>query len=79
MEKENELSNAQENLNEEKKSQDNNDWINLKYHSGFGNHVESEAIEGALPKGQNNPQKCPLGLYAEQLSGTPFTFCKTKN
>ena len=39
------------------------------YMSGFGNEFSSEAIAGALPQGQNNPQKCPLGLYAEQLSG----------
>lgn len=87
-----------------------------------GNDFESEALEGALPVGQNNPkvrggldgccaartaprgklplrvvgwqgmqephpnsayshhalllihaQKCPLGLYAEQLSGSAFT------
>jgi len=39
----------------------------------------SEALEGALPKEQNNPQRCPFGLYAEQLSGTPFTYPKSKN
>jgi homogentisate 1,2-dioxygenase len=27
----------------------------------------------ALPQGQNSPQKCAYGLYAEQLSGTAFT------
>jgi homogentisate 1,2-dioxygenase len=54
-------------------------WRHLAYHSGFGNHIESEAEEGALPKGQNNPQVCPMGLYAEQLSGTPFTYNKHKN
>jgi len=51
----------------------------LKYIAGFGNHVETEAEKGALPQGQNNPQVCPMGLYAEQLSGTPFTFNKHKN
>ena len=40
---------------------------------GFGNYVRSEALPNALPKGQNNPQKCPYGLFAEQLSGTAFT------
>ena len=30
-------------------------WTDLKYHKGFGNHIESEAIEGSLPQGQNNP------------------------
>eukprot|EP00877_Chromochloris_zofingiensis_P002326 jgi/Chrzof1/12094/Cz06g21050.t1 len=38
-----------------------------------GNEFSSEAIEGALPQGQNNPRVCPYGLYAEQLSGTAFT------
>lgn len=55
------------------------DWKNLKYNVGLGNHFESEAEAGALPIGQNAPQKCSLGLYAEQLSGTPFTFGKHKN
>lgn len=43
------------------------------YLAGFGNHHASEAHEGALPTQQNSPQKCPLGLYAEQLSGSAFT------
>lgn len=43
------------------------------YLSGFGNHHESEAIEGALPRHQNSPQRCEHGLYAEQLSGSAFT------
>ena len=54
-------------------------WSNLKYMNGFGNHFESEAEKGALPIGRNNPQKCSMGLVAQQLSGTPFTFCKNKN
>ena len=41
--------------------------------SGFGNEFATEAAKGALPSGQNSPQRPPLGLYAEQLSGTPFT------
>ncbi|MGA8399944.1 MAG: homogentisate 1,2-dioxygenase [Stellaceae bacterium] len=45
----------------------------LAYLSGFGNEHATEAVAGALPKGQNSPQRPPLGLYAEQLSGTPFT------
>jgi homogentisate 1,2-dioxygenase len=40
---------------------------------GFGNDFESEALPGALPQGQNSPQKCNYGLYAEQLSGSAFT------
>mmetsp|Transcript_25555 Transcript_25555/g.34160 ORF Transcript_25555/g.34160 Transcript_25555/m.34160 type:complete len:107 (-) Transcript_25555:1303-1623(-) len=47
------------------KSQRKIDWKGLAYNNGFGNHVESEAEKGALPVGQNNPQKCPMGLYAE--------------
>ena len=47
--------------------------------SGFGNHFESEALEGALPIGMNSPQKCTYGLYGEQLSGTPFTAPNAEN
>ena len=43
------------------------------YLVGFGNHHVSEATPGALPLLQNSPQKCPLGLYAEQISGSAFT------
>lgn len=49
------------------------------YMSGFGNDFETEALDGALPQGQNSPQRCPYGLYAEQLSGTPFTAPRGKN
>ena len=45
----------------------------LKYQTGFSNEFATEAIEGALPIGRNSPQKAPLGLYAEQFSGTAFT------
>ncbi len=45
----------------------------LKYKTGFGNEFATEAVEGALPVGRNSPQKAPLGLYAEQFSGTAFT------
>lgn len=45
----------------------------LNYASGFGNEHMSEAVAGALPVGRNSPQRAPLGLYAEQLSGTAFT------
>src|SRR5262245_7791153 len=43
------------------------------YMPGFGNDFETEALPGALPRGQNSPQRCHYGLYAEQLSGSPFT------
>ncbi|KAI0244016.1 hypothetical protein L0F63_003706 [Massospora cicadina] len=49
------------------------------YHEGFGNHFCSEALPEALPKGQNSPQRCPYGLYAEQLSGTAFTVGRAQN
>jgi len=45
----------------------------LTYQSGFGNEFATEALAGALPIGQNSPQQAPMGLYAEQLSGTAFT------
>jgi homogentisate 1,2-dioxygenase len=51
----------------------------LKYLSGFGSSHESEAVPGALPEGQNSPQKVPFGLYAEQLSGTAFTAPRAHN
>jgi homogentisate 1,2-dioxygenase len=44
-----------------------------QYQRGFGNEFVSEAVPGALPEGRNSPQRVPLGLYAEQLSGTAFT------
>ena len=51
----------------------------LRYQSGFGNEFASEAVAGALPVGQNAPQHVPLGLYAEQLSGSPFTAPRASN
>ena len=45
----------------------------LNYLSGFGNEFATEGVAGALPRGQNSPQKAPLGLYTEQLSGSAFT------
>ncbi|PGH35591.1 homogentisate 1,2-dioxygenase [[Emmonsia] crescens] len=49
------------------------------YLNGFGSYHESEALEGALPVGQNSPQKPPYGLYAEKLSGTAFTAPRHEN
>lgn len=51
----------------------------LSYLLGFGNHFETEALEGALVKNQNSPQKVPYGLYAEQLSGTAFSALRHQN
>lgn len=47
--------------------------------SGFGNHFCSEARPHALPVEQNSPQKSPLGLYPEQLSGSAFTAPRSTN
>jgi homogentisate 1,2-dioxygenase len=49
------------------------------YMSGFGNSFETEALPGALPQGQNSPQRCAYGLYAEQLSGSPFMAPREQN
>ncbi|MCB5167127.1 homogentisate 1,2-dioxygenase [Streptomyces bambusae] len=51
----------------------------LSYLTGFGNEHSSEAVPGALPIGRNSPQRAPLGLYAEQLSGSAFTEPRTHN
>ena len=51
----------------------------LRYMSGFGGHFETEAVEDALPKGRNTPQRPPFGLYAEQVSGTAFTAPRHEN
>ncbi len=49
------------------------DTAALRYQSGFGNDFSSEALPGALPLGQSNPQKPAYGLYTEEINGTPFT------
>ncbi|MEV7382123.1 homogentisate 1,2-dioxygenase [Streptomyces lydicus] len=51
----------------------------LAYATGFGNEHSSEAVPGALPVGRNSPQRAPLGLYAEQLSGSAFTEPRATN
>jgi homogentisate 1,2-dioxygenase len=51
----------------------------LEHLAGFGNEHSSEALAGALPHGRNSPQRAPLGLYAEQLSGTAFTEPRAHN
>ncbi|MBC8752275.1 MULTISPECIES: homogentisate 1,2-dioxygenase [Paraburkholderia] len=50
-----------------------------RYLSGFGNHFSTEAHPGALPEGRNSPQRAPLGLYAELLSGAAFTAPRAEN
>ncbi len=51
----------------------------LGYMTGFGNSFETEALEGTLPVGRNSPQRIAHGLYAEQLSGSPFTAPQATN
>jgi homogentisate 1,2-dioxygenase len=51
----------------------------LQYMSGFGNEFATEAVPGALPQGRNSPQRPPLGLYAEVISGTAFTAPRAAN
>ena len=51
----------------------------LEYQSGFGNEFATEALPGALPEGQNSPQKASYGLYAELISGTAFTQPRNDN
>lgn len=53
--------------------------MTLKYMTGFGNDFETESLPDALPKGRNSPQRAPYGLYAEQLSGSPFTAPRGSN
>lgn len=53
--------------------------MSLRYLTGFGSHFESEAIDDALPKGRNSPQRPAHGLYAEQLSGSSFTSPRHEN
>ena len=53
--------------------------MDVKYQTGFGNEFATEAAAGALPVGRNSPQKAPLGLYAEQFSGTAFTVPRVHN
>lgn len=51
----------------------------MEYQSGFGSYFETEALQGALPKNQNSPQRPPLGLYAEQINGSAFTAPRVQN
>ncbi len=53
--------------------------VPLRYQSGFGNEFATEAVAGALPQGRNSPQRAPLELYAELISGTAFTAPRAEN
>jgi hypothetical protein len=55
--------------------------INEDGYSEYSNGAiaSTEALPGALPMGRNSPQRCAYGLYAEQLSGSPFTAPRGSN
>jgi len=50
-----------------------------RYQTGFGNEFATEAVPGALPQGRNSPQRAPLDLYPELISGTAFTAPRAEN
>ena len=64
---------------ERAKSKATTPGASLAYLTGFDNEFATEALPGALPVGRNSPQRCPYGLYAEQLSGTAFTALRGAN
>jgi homogentisate 1,2-dioxygenase len=51
----------------------------INYQIGFGNEFETEAEPGALPSGQNSPQRPALGLVSELVSGTTFAAPRALN
>jgi homogentisate 1,2-dioxygenase len=51
----------------------------LNYQSGFCNQFSTESIPGALPQGRNSPQRPPLQLYPELVSGSAFTAPRHEN
>ncbi len=48
-------------------------------HERFRQFVRDRGAAGRASRGRNSPQKCPYGLYAEQLSGTAFTMPQASN
>jgi len=46
---------------------------------GYEASAWQKALPSALPVGRNSPQKVAYGLYAEQLSGSPFTAPQATN
>ena len=49
------------------------------YLEGFGNYHQSEAFPGANTVAINSPQKPPLGLLTERISGSSFTAPRYQN
>lgn len=50
-----------------------------RYQLGFANDFATEALPGALPVGQNSPQKLAYGLVSELVSGTAFAAPRALN
>lgn len=53
--------------------------VQLRYQSGLGNELATEAVPGALPVGQNSPQRPPFDLVSEMASGTTFSAPRSVN
>ncbi|MBP8232147.1 MAG: homogentisate 1,2-dioxygenase [Rhizorhabdus sp.] len=51
----------------------------LSYQLGFANEFATEALPGALPEGQNSPQRPAYGLVSELVSGTAFSAPRALN
>ncbi len=51
----------------------------LRYQTGFGNHLATEAVPGTLPPRGNTPKEVAHGLFAEQINGTGFTVERAAN
>ncbi len=51
----------------------------LAYLTGYGNHLRSEAVAGAVPDRINGPKRPAHGLFPEQINGTGFTFKRSLN
>ena len=49
------------------------------YQTGFGNHLRSEAVAGAVPARINGPRRPAHGLFPEQINGTGFTAERSRN
>lgn len=54
-------------------------FAGLRYQAGFANQFATESVSGALPAGQNSPQRPPLGLVSELVSGTTFAAPRAAN
>ncbi|MDP3550786.1 MAG: homogentisate 1,2-dioxygenase [Novosphingobium sp.] len=50
-----------------------------QYQYGFANEFATEALPGALPRGQNSPQHAPYGLVSELVSGTSLAAPRAQN